>query len=290
MFAAAAVAAAAALTAISTTASTTPQHNTQLEPGSSSSALLNPQQQSAQPRPYLSWTQYANQRRSSLQRRKFEITKRLEKATNAASNRKEYNIEQFQSKSLIEEKKQLAQKDKVKSSFNHQGFFTDPNSCLLENEDLWLRELSANVCSEFLRMHKSSQKPNIDEIDLTSHPTYKNFDLITNLQAEFGDRGQFDMNEISQALLEYLHVQDFTGQDSAEQDNSFGARNNYMLKQESIKKKREEKLSYILAHRWDPRWLKSIRNTYCIPFAIVTLIFLIFTNVSSNWIRFDGNL
>jgi len=94
MFAAAAVAAAAALTAISTT-SAHPLGNNNLNSTSHHAGgiqlqqygIQHSQQQQQQPhqRPpnYISWHQYAIERRNSLQRRKIEITKRLEKASNA---------------------------------------------------------------------------------------------------------------------------------------------------------------------------------------------------------------
>jgi len=81
MFAAAAVAAAAALTAISTT-STHPSSNHQIQ---HQNQHQHHQSTSPTQRPpnYISWHQYAIERRNSLQRRKIEITKRLEKATSA---------------------------------------------------------------------------------------------------------------------------------------------------------------------------------------------------------------
>lgn len=48
-------------------------------------------------RPYISWKQYAMQRRNSMQRRKFEISRRLEQAS-SANQKKTYNIQQFQAK------------------------------------------------------------------------------------------------------------------------------------------------------------------------------------------------
>lgn len=49
-----------------------------------------------QSRPYISWKQYAMQRRNSMQRRKIEISRRLEQAS-SANQKKTYNIQQFQS-------------------------------------------------------------------------------------------------------------------------------------------------------------------------------------------------
>lgn len=46
-------------------------------------------------RPYISWKQYAMQRRNSMQRRKVEISRRLEQAS-TANQKKTYNIQQFQ--------------------------------------------------------------------------------------------------------------------------------------------------------------------------------------------------
>lgn len=45
-------------------------------------------------RPYISWKQYAMQRRNSMQRRKIEISRRLEQAS-SANKKKTYNIQQF---------------------------------------------------------------------------------------------------------------------------------------------------------------------------------------------------
>lgn len=56
------------------------------------------------------------------------------------------------------------------------------------------------------------------------------------------------------------------------------------------KQRKEEKLNYLINHRWDPQWLRSMRSRCCIPFTIIALIFLIFTNFNSNWIRFDSNM
>ena len=49
----------------------------------------------SQNRPYISWKQYAMQRRNSMQRRKVEISRRLEQAS-TANQKKTYNIQQFQ--------------------------------------------------------------------------------------------------------------------------------------------------------------------------------------------------
>ena len=103
MFAAAAVAAAAALTAISTTTAQptgTQQYpkNSATNPGSSSSNNhhnnhhsnsnnnANSGEQRTSHHTYVSWHQYAHERRNSLQRRKVEISKRLEKASTATNN------------------------------------------------------------------------------------------------------------------------------------------------------------------------------------------------------------
>lgn len=108
MFAAAAVAAAAALTAISTTStSQKPEHQFDSSRQQTSNDQRNNQHSTntnERPKPYISWTQYANQRRNSLQRRKYEISKRLEKVNannpnnpnNFNQHRKEVDIRQFQ--------------------------------------------------------------------------------------------------------------------------------------------------------------------------------------------------
>lgn len=169
-------------------------------------------------------------------------------------------------------------------------------------------------------MHQAGQAPIDDDfdlinhIDLTMHPTYKNFEVIAQLQNKMDDNNKFDLDKISQALYEYLRSLNITqesislnqgvdnflaesfdcgssGQffDDNESLNNMRRFNKENLLAQQAKKRKEDKLNYLLSHRWDPKWLKSMRTTFCIPFAILALIFLIFTNVNSNWIRFDSN-
>lgn len=158
MFAAAAVAAAAALTAISTTQSpgvgtatnnlltgqtqqAAPHHlpsspnYKQLRPNSNNNISNNNQSGASSffhagsasldavsttgSRPYISWKQYATQRRNSMQRRKIEITKRLERAS-SANQKKNYNIQQFQ----VTKQKSTDLNDSV----NSRSFINDTSS------------------------------------------------------------------------------------------------------------------------------------------------------------------
>ena len=99
MFAAAAVAAAAALTAISTTSAVG-----NIQPTTVNQQIIN------LPKPHLTWHQYAMQRRNSMQRRKFEIDKRIKQASNAKSTLLSNELKQFQQVTT-------AQKKKYKSTF-----------------------------------------------------------------------------------------------------------------------------------------------------------------------------
>lgn len=164
----------------------------------------------------------------------------------------------------------------------------------------------------------------INNMDLGLHPTYKNFDAIAQLMQSGGtDPSSLDFDKISQALFEYLRALNLTQEsfaspngdptvDSFDCASSFAgpmgpfgddcelgslatsaaARrcfNKEALVAQQLKRQKEEKLNYLLMHRWDPRWLRSMRTNCCIPFAILAFIFLVLTNLSSNWIRFDSN-
>lgn len=160
----------------------------------------------------------------------------------------------------------------------------------------------------------------LENIDLSMHPTYKNFDSIAQLmQLSRADPNSFDFDKISQAMYEYLRALNITQEkisgiglvaDSFDGANSNpingggeeGLDDNYLtnlgnnrncLKKDTIhsqqlKRRKEERLNYLITHRWDPQWLRSLRTNFCIPFAILALIFLIFTHLNSNWIRFDS--
>ncbi|CAF0717294.1 unnamed protein product [Brachionus calyciflorus] len=201
IFAAAAVATAAALTVISI-----PDNQEKLNNNTKSKNL---------PSKHISWAQYASQRRSSLQRRKLEISKKLEQATNAAkNNRKDYS----------------------------QQLQTKPNT-----EQKMLTENDTNILN--------------------------------------GDNQTADLDEISGALMEYLYSHEIS---DLGQLNPYDNAESYLLKKESMKRKREEKINFVLNHKWDPKWLKMIRSRCCLPFTILALIMLIYTNLSSSWIKFDG--
>lgn len=152
------------------------------------------------------------------------------------------------------------------------------------------------------------------------HPTYKNFDSIAQLmQPSRTDPNSFDFDKISQAMYEYLRALNITqeqlsglgivadsfdggansnaisggGEDALDNNNYLTSLANTRLKKETIhaqqlKRRKEEKLNYLISHRWDPQWLRSLRTNFCIPFAILALICLIFTHLNSNWIRFDS--
>lgn len=177
-------------------------------------------------RSYISWAQYASDRRSSLQRRKLEITKKLEKATDTTKTRKE--CIQFQQKSKSESKKSS-------------------------------KTTSKNQISDKIEV--------ISDKDLDAEP----------------ESQTLDMTELSEALLQYVSINGINDDTNL---NPYDDAQSYFLKKESMKRKKEEKINYILAHRWDPSWLKLIRNRYCLPFVVISLIILIFTISSSNWIRF----
>ena len=188
-------------------------------------------------------------------------------------------------------------------------------------------KLSTEICNEFLKIHKLCQNElsALDELKAhetadSNNPTYSNFaNLLSNLQAgsdpDSNRTTGIELGEISDVLLEYLQVQQQHTKHagatiSLDNMESFGefmhahmnaahdkARPSYATtKFQSVGKhlmdesnrKQEENLNYALSHRWDPKWLKTMRKTLCIPFAFITLIFLLFSNISSNWIKFEG--
>lgn len=181
---------------------------------------------STNPRSYVSWAQYASDRRSSLQRRKLEITKKLEKVSNTVNNRKECTQFQQNLKSKPKETSQTVSKNQIS-----------------------------------------------DKIEPISA---KDFDPEPESQT-------LDMTELSEALLQYVSINGINDEANL---NPYDDAESYFLKKESMKLKKEERINYILTHRWDPGWLKLIRNRYCFPFVVISFIILIFTMTSSNWIRF----
>ena len=161
----------------------------------------------------------------------------------------------------------------------------------------------------------------LNNIDLGLHPTYKNFDLISHLvQESGGNEKDLDFDKISDTLFEYLRALNITqesvnaggGSDLAGDSfdgasipysaggdecdvaaaalaaRRFNSNRDAMLAQQ-LKRRKEEKLNYLLTHRWDPKWLRSMRTNFCIPFALIALIFLLFTHLNANWIRFPSN-
>lgn len=132
------------------------------------------------------------------------------------------------------------------------------------------------------------------------NPTYKNFDTIGDMmnQNMIQESSEFfantDMSEINKLLLDYIqshgdeltNEKDFLGQMVTNLDNDSIQKlpRPITAKQQKIIKAYEEKVHY----RWDPRWLRMFRKRFCIPVAIITLFFLLFTNASSNWIYVNG--
>lgn len=333
MFAAAAVAAAAALTAITTTTATVPQNAGSSSNNPNTSAHNNATTNRINERPlaYISWTQYAHQRRNSLQRRKIEISKRLEKASNAnkrnlASNSninsnnlaKETNAFKIRSESGGQSPStQSNQRANLNSNNGESALHFlkmspnfDLNSLLLNQDESMVKNISAEICNEFLKIHRvHDDELAIDELERSersaNNPTYNNFNFLNSLQTDSEGKPLFDINEISQALLEYMQTQNLglanpevvldvpnnvsnhVAKTSSETYNKFSNASHLQRKNTTVKK--EENLNYLLTHRWDPKWLKTLRRTCCIPFAILTLVFLIFTNISSNWIKFEDN-
>lgn len=288
-------------------------------------------------RNYISWKQYAMQRRNSMQRRKIEISRRLEQASNA-NQKKSYNIQQFQASKpkstdlseSIPSRRSLASEGDS-NRFKRQNTIATTDSQDTSSNEQWLRQMSARICNEFIRMQKSglleSDDPdaldNLDllkKIDLSMHPTYKNFDIIAQLmQIKGGDTSSFDFEKISQAMYEYLRTLNITQEsfldptsdslDGASSLIGVGATvginlfddgdlsslgnvrhclNKETLLAQQLRRRKEEKLNFLITHRWDPQWLRSLRTNFCIPFAIFSLILLIFTNLNTNWIRFDN--
>ena len=340
MFAAAAVAAAAALTAISTT-TTNPQPNSGLQGKSNLDTSGGPQR----PPHYISWHQYAIERRNSLQRRKIEITKRLEKATSA--NNPNSNSSKSQINTVNLERETTAFKSRLSTQpVNEAGpFKMPPNTTTyvnnvnpsgktnLDSSEQLKRILNQNsltgdfklttdICNEFLKIHKVYQNDGVSALDElkavdSTNPTYSNFaNLLSSLQASHEAKSGFDLAEVSDALLEYLQLQQSRnndGQIDYENIESFEEFMTQRLETKRLKRskssssvavskfqsvgkhlmdetnrKQEASLNYALSHRWDPKWLKTMRKKMCIPFTFTTLIFLLLSNVSSNWIKLEG--
>ena len=308
MFVAASLAAAAALTAISTTTAVGSTH-----PQSSQTLNHTP----AKNKPHLTWHQYAMQRRNSMQRRKFEIDKRIKQASaaNNKSNTHSNELKQFQSNSLNtfdgkSKKNSIYQsldtnEERPVLTYQYsldQGSGSDAipqleilkalaakNGQTLEslslNNDSWLSGLNTDVCNEFIRLH------NI-------HTAETNSSNLINGQ-------NLEMNDISQALLEYLQTNNINEESQIFTDlnpsNNFQLANNNNQSldykkaskmasvQNSKRPNRRSKQKYdSLRYSWNPKWLRILRKTTCLPVAIITLFLLIFTNLSSNWVYIEG--
>jgi len=185
--------------------------------------------------------------------------------------------------------------------------------------------LSSEICNEFIKLHKMHQNEvsALDELKALeidpNNPTYSNFaNLLDKLQAKDPEiKYGLDLAEISEVLLEYLQVNQAQNDGILNMDNmeSFGEFMSQSLEMKRVKnsksttslavskfqsvgkhlmnetnRKQEADLNYALHHRWDPKWLKTIRKTLCIPFTFTTLVFLLLSNISSNWIKLDGKL
>lgn len=185
--------------------------------------------------------------------------------------------------------------------------------------------MSSEICNEFIKLHKMHQNEvsALDELKALeidpNNPTYSNFaNLLDKLQAKDPEiKYGLDLAEISEVLLEYLQVNQAQNDGILNMDNmeSFGEFMSQSLEMKRVKnsksttslavskfqsvgkhlmnetnRKQEADLNYALHHRWDPKWLKTIRKTLCIPFTFTTLVFLLLSNISSNWIKLDGKL
>lgn len=320
MFAAAAVAAAAALTAISTTSAVgssceQPQQeaNRSLINGNNTQAAA---ASAVNSKPHISWHQYAMQRRNSLQRRKFEIDRRIKQAS-AANNKTNLHLnelKQFQSnpqksttnnnanttskknsavqlfdlnekpsyQHTLVESNQEDQFELIRLSLGAGGHRASEYDSSID--PAWLKGLNPDVCNEFIRLN------NLKSLDLDS--------------SNHVNGSQIEMTDISQALLEYLQANNLIeeSQSFAELNQQTQIGNHHSLDYKKASKlaadvqtvpmkrsMRRSKQKYeSLRYRWNPRWLRLLRKTTCLPVAIVTLFLLIFTNLSSNWIYIEG--
>ena len=183
--------------------------------------------------------------------------------------------------------------------------------------------MSSEICNEFIKIHRIHQNDvsALDELKALeidpNNPTYSNFaNLLGKLQAKDPEiKHGLDLAEISEVLLEYLQVNQAQNNGVLNIDNmeSFGEFMSQNLEMKRVKnsrstasfavskfqsvgkhlmnetnRKQEADLHHALHHRWDPKWLKTMRKTLCIPFTFTTLIFLLLSNISSNWIKLDG--
>lgn len=317
MFAAAAVAAAAALTAISTTQTSNngnlsgPQGSAFVNNyggGGGIGSLLHTSSQFAstsnsggtdRPRPYISWAQYAHQRRNSLQRRKVEISKRLEKASNInnrnaksgalPSNAKDQNNNQL----LDANGNKLRPREKL---IDHNSIISIPidlhTISKLSEDDPLINELKKNVVNEFLKIHSIGNEQ-IDEENKSklNQLAHDNFNLIGNSLSIGADGNtQLDINEISQLLLHFIQSENIIPISSSN-PNDFSANSKLIKLNAGSNPQQQSQQGVIITNssRWEPRWLKKLRNIISIPITLLTLVFLVITNVETNWIHLEND-
>ena len=272
-----------------------------------------------------------------MQRRKIEISKRLQKTSNTANNLNNFGNPQT-SKNLqkeIEQLKLTSTNSSNKSSFKSAKFEKqnsvkvkspqceqppgDGQDIVMLEYDMWLHDLSARVCSEFVKMQNETKRVDMDA-NLSAalvNPTYKNFNMISDFfktNPLGNDSTDADRNaEITQLVLDYLQTHDITHKeddaDTFEQDLLKSILDKHLNKTRPVKGDTDKPASSLpimqtqkglkikhgtdynrVYYRWDPRWLRTFRKRLCIPVAIITLLFLLFTNVNSNWIYVDGEL
>jgi len=290
MFAAAAVAAAAALTAISTS---TAVGNTDT---SNNQSLQKQQQQLQQNQQHVSWHQYAMQRRNSLQRRKFEIDKRIKQASAANNKNKTHfdEIKQFQpiqttnsnTKNLnFSQSLETTQRPVLTYQYavDHDSLDYQQiefikslknNNQLDSEKEAWIKGLSSEVFNEFIKLYNERK----------SEYETENFEDITNALLDYLQTNN-NLNEKSQLIIDLNAVQHSSNR------NQLDYKKATLLATVHKKPSRNSKQRYdSLRYKWNPKWLRLLRKTTCLPVAIITLLLLIFTNLSSNWIYIEGKL
>ncbi len=175
----------------------------------------------------------------------------------------------------------------------------DPNSIInlpfdlnhlstLSEDDPLLKELRTSVVNEVLKIH--SITTNDENKGKLNQLAYDNFNLIGNgLSIGADGHTQLDINEISQLLLQFIQSENLVDFDF----NSDQLSSNKLIKLNSVNQPLSSQQTQIISNysqRWEPKWLRKIRNIFSIPIAIVTLVFLIISNVDSNWVNLESNL
>ncbi len=235
-----------------------------------------------------------------MQRRKVEISKRLEKASNL--NNRAIN----KSNSPSNQKDNLLKNSSNQKLFDANGNrlrprekLIDPNTIInlpfdlnhlstLSEDDPLLKELRTSVVNEVLKIHSiTTNEENKGKLNQLAHD---NFNLIGNgLSIGADGHTQLDINEISQLLLQFIQ-----SENSADYDfNTDQISNNKLIKLNSVNQplsSQQTQLVNNFSQRWEPRWLRKIRNILSIPIAIITLVFLIISNVDSNWVYLESIL